>query len=194
MVPLTVHVSIAAAREEIFDFVADLAYREAWWDHAGSDFRLEHPVASGVGAALRFRLGGGGGSKSFLETQIVEAERPRRIVEATRGGRLGRTRGEIVYDLSRQGRHLTRVELTIYSEPATAPERIRERLGGRRRLKRDAKLALERLRAVFEERPDAPLARTTVAGWEPQKAARFGAELADQPAVHTGSGQRASSG
>ena len=193
MVPLTVHVSIAAPREEIFDFLTDLSYREAWWDHAGSDFRLEHPVSSGVGAALRFRLGGGG-SKSYIETQIVEAERPRRIVEATRSGRLGRTRGEMVWDLSRQGRHLTRVELTIYSEPATPPERIRERLGGRRRLKRDAKLALERLRAVFEERPDAPLARTTVAGWEPQKAPRFGVELADQPAVHSGSGRRASSG
>jgi uncharacterized protein YndB with AHSA1/START domain len=193
MVPFTVHSSIAAPREEVFDFVADMAHREAWWDHCGSEFRLEHPVSTGVGAAVRFRLGAGG-SKSYLETQIVEAERPRRIVEATRSGRLGRTRGEIVYDLSRQGRHLTRVEMTVYSEPATVPERLRQRLGGRRWMRRQVKLALQRLRAVFEERPDEPLARTTVAGWEPQKAPRFGAELAGQRDVHTGSGERASSG
>jgi hypothetical protein len=193
MVPVHVHTTIAAPREEIFDFVADLANRPAWCDHFTADFRLAHPKSDGVGAAARYRLLAPR-YKPWVETQIFEAERPRRVGERTLGGRSNRSRGEVVFDLSRQGRSLTRVELTIWSEAGTARERFLERLGARRWVRRQSKGALERLRAVFEERPDEPLARATVAGWEPQKAPRFGLELADQPPVHTGSGQRAPSG
>jgi uncharacterized protein YndB with AHSA1/START domain len=193
MVPVHAHTTIAAPREEIFDFVADLAARTAWTDHFTSGHRLAHPKSDGVGAAARYRLEAPR-YKPWVETQIVEADRPRRIVERTRGGHGNRTGGEVVFELSRQGRSLTRVELTIWSEPGTARERFLEKLGARRWVKRQAKIGLERLRAVFEERPDEPLARTGVAGWEPQKAPRFGLELAGQPDVHTGSGERASSG
>lgn len=193
MVPVHVHTTIAAPREEVFDFIADLAYRPAWCDHFISDLRLAHPRSEGAGAAARYRLQAPR-YKPWVETQIVEAVRPRRVAERTRGGRSNRSRGEVVFELSRQGRDLTRVELTIWSEAGTARERFLERLGARPWIRRQAKGALERLRAVFEERPDEPLARATVAGWEPQKAARFGLELAGQPPVHTGSGQRAPSG
>lgn len=193
MDPVSVHTVIAAPREEIFDFVADLANRPAWMDHWQADLRLAHPKPTGEGAAARYRLAAPR-NRQWVETQIVEADRPRRIVERTRGGRLNRTDGEVVFELSRQGRSLTRVELTIRSEAGTPRERVLEKLGARGWTKRQAKLALERLRAVFEEPRDEPLARATVAGWEPQKAPRFGVELVDQPDVHTGSGRRASSG
>jgi uncharacterized protein YndB with AHSA1/START domain len=192
MEPVSAHTAIAASREEVFDFVADLANRTAWMDHWQSEMRLAHPRASGQGAAARYRLRGR--SRQWAETRIVEADRPRRIVEATRGGRLNLTRGEIVFELSRQGRSLTRVEMTVWAEPGTIRERVSERFGARGRTRRQAKVALQRLRAVFEEQRDEPLARATVAGWEPHKAPRFGVELADQPDVHTGSGRRASSG
>ena len=55
-----------------------------------------------------------------------------------------------------------------------ARERLKERLGFRRWLRRQSKIALERLRMVFEEASDAPLARATVAGWEPARGPRFG--------------------
>ena len=45
---------------------------------------------------------------------------------------------------------------------------------GRRWLRRQVKASLSRLRKIFEERPEAPLARATIAGFEPAKAARFG--------------------
>ena len=193
MVPVTAHTSIAAPREEVFDFIVDLAARPAWMDHCMSGYRLAHPKSAGVGAAARYELHAPR-FRHWVETQIVEAERPRRIAEATRGGRSNRTRGEIVFELSRPGRNLTRVEMTVWSEPGSPRERLLEKLGTRRWTKRQAKAALERLRAVFEERPEGELARATVAGWEPQKAARFGVELSGQPDVHTGSGQRAASG
>ncbi|HEX8743051.1 MAG TPA: SRPBCC family protein [Thermoleophilaceae bacterium] len=193
MVPVHVHTTIAAPREEVFEFIADLANRSAWMDHCTSDLRLAHPKSTGVGAAMRYRLQAPR-YKPWVESQIAEAHPPRRIVEHTRGGRYNRTRGEVVFDLSRSGRGLTRVELTIWSDGGTARERFLEKLGARRWVRRQSKVALERLRAVFEERPDEPLARTGVAGWEPQKAPRFGLGIAGQPDVHTGSGERASSG
>jgi uncharacterized membrane protein len=193
MVPVTTHTAIAAPREEIFDFVADLANRTAWMDHCMTDLRLAHPKSDGVGAAIRYRLHLPR-NRQWVQSQIVESDRPRRLVESTHGGRLNRTRGEVLFEFSRHGQSLTRVEMTVWSEPGTPREVLLEKLGARRWTKHQSKVALERLRAVFEERPDDPLARTTVAGWEPQKAPRFGVELADQPDAHTGSGQRASSG
>jgi uncharacterized protein YndB with AHSA1/START domain len=193
MVPVHVHTTIAAPREDVFDFLCDLSYRGAWMDHCTSDLRMADPRTEGVGAAVRYRLQAPR-YKPWVESQIVEADRPRRILERTRGGRANMTRGEIVFELTRQGRGLTRVELTIWSEAGTPRERFMEKLGARRWVKRQAKVALERLRAVFEETRDEPLARTGVAGWEPQKAPRYGLGLAEQPDVHTGSGQHASSG
>jgi len=173
VLPVTAHAYISAPREEIFDFIADLANRAAWTDHFTSELHLEHPRSRGVGASARYRLDAPR-YKQWVETEIVDADRPRAIVEATRAGRLGRTRGEVMFELSRESRGLTRVEMTIWSEPGTPREAVMEKLGARPWLKRQARLALERLRTIFEERPDGPLARATVAGWEPLKAPRFG--------------------
>jgi hypothetical protein len=41
-------------------------------------------------------------------------------------------------------------------------------------MNRQSKTALERLRLIFEEGAHEPLARATVAGFEPLKAPRFG--------------------
>ena len=192
-IPVKAHTAISAPREEVFDFLADLANRAAWWDHCTSELRLAHPKSEGEGAAVRYLLDAPR-LEQWVEAQIVEADRPRRLVEATRAGRLGRTRGEATYELSRQGRGLTRVELTIWNEAGTIHERLLEKLGARRWMKRQAKIALERLRSVFEDQRDGPLARATVAAWEPQTAPRFGVEPGGEPRAHTGSGERASSG
>jgi hypothetical protein len=76
---------------------------------------------------------------------------------------------------------LTHVELTTYSEPATLIDRLKE-AGGARWLRRQTRTALERLRMVFEEPPPGELKRATVAGYEPQKAPRFGAPTGADPA------------
>jgi hypothetical protein len=53
-------------------------------------------------------------------------------------------------------------------------------------VRRNTKKALERLRMIFEDPPDEPLARATVAGYEPQKSARFGAATGMDPARRAG--------
>jgi uncharacterized protein YndB with AHSA1/START domain len=174
MLPIHVHTHISAPREDIFDFLADIANHPAFTDHYMKDFRLENTRTRGVGAAARYRIEAPF-YKQWVEAEMVEADRPRRVVEATRAGRAGRTRGEMVFELSPEGRGLTRVDMTVSSEPGTARERVQEKLGARPWLRRKSQKALERLRAIFEERPAEALPRATVAGWEPSHGPRFGA-------------------
>ena len=173
MIPIRLHAYISAPREQVFDLLVDMSARPGWTDHYMKDFRLESPRSQGVGAAARYRLDAPL-DRRWGETEVIEADRPRRVVEATRSGRLGRTRGEVVYELSPQGRSLTRVEMTLWTEGGTARERVKERLGARRWLRRQAKKSLDRLRTILEERPDEPLERATVAGWEQSRGPRFG--------------------
>lgn len=173
MRPLTVHASISAPREEIFDRLADLAQRPAFSDHYLSDYRLARVDSTGTGAAARFRVRAPL-SAPWAELVIAECDRPRRIVERVRLGRLGRSLASAVYDLSDDVKGVTRVELTIWTEPATRLDAVRDALGARRWLRRQAKLALERLRLMLEEPPPRPLVLATIAGYEPSKAARFG--------------------
>jgi uncharacterized protein YndB with AHSA1/START domain len=173
---VTVETHISAPREAVYDFVADLAGRPAYTDHYLEDYRLARVDPVGEGAAARFRLRG-----QWAELAITDADRPRRIVEELRWGRRGRNRSVTVYDFSPEAGGTTHVELTTLSEPATVIDRLHE-LGAARWIKRNSKIALERLRMVFEEPRDAPLARATVAGYEPAKAPRFGAPAGMDPA------------
>jgi len=174
--PVSVHTHISASREEVFDYVADLAGRPAYCDHYMGDFHLTRPNSSGKGAAARFRLDAPF-SAQWAEIAVAEHDRPRRVAEAGAIGRLGRTRFGAVYDFTSENPLLTRVDLTTWSEPGTRGDALRESLGIRRWLRRQSQVALERLRLIFEETPDAPLARVTVAGFEPAKAPRFGASV-----------------
>jgi uncharacterized protein YndB with AHSA1/START domain len=173
---VTVHTTISAPREELFDFVQDLAGRPAIADHYLKDFRLARAMPVGKGAAARFKL-----RDQWAELSIREAERPRRIIEDLRWGRVGRNRAVAVWDFIREAGAVTRVELTTYSEPKTIFDRLSE-VGAAGYLRRKTKMSLERLRSIFEEGSDKPLARVTIAGYEPAKAARFGGPTGLDPA------------
>ena len=176
---VTVETHISAPREAVFDFVADLAARPAYTDHYLRDYRLARVNPYGTGAAARFRIHGPL-AREWGEVSIVEADRPRRIVEEVRTGRRGRNRGLAVYDFIPLAGGATRVELTTFSEPATLIDRLKE-VGAATWVRRQTKLALERLRKLFEEPPKGELVRATIAGFEPPKAARFGARTGMDP-------------
>jgi uncharacterized protein YndB with AHSA1/START domain len=174
MIPVTVHAFISASREELFELIADYSVRPAWCDHFMDDFRLANPHAQGKGAGARYLLDTPG-YKHYVESTITEAESPLLIVESLHGGRNGRSRGECTWELSREGRGLTRVAVTFAWQPGTPREAFKEKFGGRRWMRRGLKTALERLRVIFEEERDRPLAHATIAGFEPLRSARFGA-------------------
>jgi uncharacterized protein YndB with AHSA1/START domain len=173
MLPVTAQASISASREELYEYIVDLALRPAWCDHYLKDFRLVNPRSRGVGAGARYLIDAPM-SRLYMETTIVEAESPRRIVERAHGGRNLRTRGGVTWELTRAGAGLTRVETTYWHEAGTPREAFKQRLGMHGWLNRQTKTALDRLRVIFEEGSREPLARATVAGFEPLKAPRFG--------------------
>jgi uncharacterized protein YndB with AHSA1/START domain len=177
---VTVSTTISAPREDVFDFVCDLAARPAYTDHFMDDYRLARVLSVGVGAAARFRLNAPM-SNEYAELTITEADRPRRIIEEVRVGRRGRNRSVAVYDFTRESAGVTRVELTTWGEPATMVDRFRQ-LGAAGWIRRKTRKSLDRLRAIFEEPQKKPLKRVTIAGYEPEKAPRFGGPHGMDPA------------
>jgi uncharacterized protein YndB with AHSA1/START domain len=176
---VTVSTVITAPREQIFDFVCDLAARPAYTDHFMHDYRLARVNPIGEGAAARFQLRAPM-AKEYAELQISEVDRPRRIVEQLAVGRRGRNRSLAVYDFFDEGHGVTRVELTTFSEPATAVDRFRQ-LGAAGWVRRQTSKALKRLRMIFEEPPAGELKRASIAGFEPFKAPRFGVHVGMDP-------------
>ena len=170
---VTVRAHISTPRENVFALISDVAARPAWCDHFMKDYRLLTPRSVGVGAGARFRLDWRGGTR-YVEFTIVEERAPRRIVEEGRTGRLGRTRYGAEYELTSPSAGVTRVEVTLWTEPENPVERLREALGFRSFMRKRSRRALDRLRAILEEPPDGPLPRATIAGYEPRKAPRFG--------------------
>lgn len=181
MRPVTIHTTISAPREEVFDFVADLSLRPAWGDHYLREYRLARANPRGEGAAARFRLDLPF-AHEWAELEIKKADRPRRIVEEGGFGRLGRSKLVSVYDFVPEAGGSTRVELTTFSEAGTVVDRIKH-AGSTGRMRRWSRKGLGRLRRIFEERPDGELRRATVAGYDPGKAPRFGDHIPSARAV-----------
>jgi uncharacterized protein YndB with AHSA1/START domain len=170
--PVESRIVISAPREEVYAFIADMANRVAWMDHFLKDYRLTRVQSVGVGAGASFVID----SPLFpqrAEYQIVEAETPRRLVERGRIGRLGRTTGWTEWELT-DNYGSTELTVTAWTQPGIRWDGIKEGLGTRPWLKRQVASSLRRLRKIFEEQSDQPLARAGVAGYEPLKAARYG--------------------
>src|SRR5262245_49610878 len=159
MGPISLKMDVDAPREQVFDFICDLSVRPSWTDHFARDYRLERIQPSGKGAAARFRVDAPAGVR-YLETVIAEAERPYRLVEHCRGGRLDRIPMRVVWEL-KEG-PVTTVQLTFWTEPTHAIDRIRER-GRTRWWRRRWTKALRRLREVIESGAE-PTPRAQVAG------------------------------
>lgn len=158
MGPFSLSIPVDAPRGRVFDFIGDLSVRASWTDHFASDLRLERIPAQGRGAAARFRVDAPVGVR-YMETVIADAERPFRIVEHGRGGRLDRIKMRLVWELAEGP--TTTVTLTFWTIPPTAVDRVREwgRSGWwRRRWSR----ALRRMRDLVESGAEVP--RTEVAG------------------------------
>ena len=79
MKPVTVSVAVSQPAEEVYDFLDVLANHEAFLDHFLVDWKFSGP-ARGVGARAEARASAPM-SQDWTEFEVVEAERPKRIVE-----------------------------------------------------------------------------------------------------------------
>ncbi|HEX3263420.1 MAG TPA: SRPBCC family protein [Solirubrobacterales bacterium] len=160
MGPISVTGAIDVPRELVFDFVGDLANRPAFTDHFLRDLRLERFEPAGVGASARMRIAKPG---LWMETLIVELDRPYRIMERGKGGRLDRisilTAWEVV-----EGPAAAASEITVRfgTEPAHPADRLRELRFGERFYRRQWSTALSRLKDILES--GRPSERVAIAG------------------------------
>jgi len=77
--PVTVSVAVAQPAEEVYDFLDVLANHESFLDHFLVDWKFSG-AARGVGAKAEARASAPM-SQDWTEFEVVEAERPKRIVE-----------------------------------------------------------------------------------------------------------------
>jgi uncharacterized protein YndB with AHSA1/START domain len=160
--PVTAEITIDRPREEVFDYLVDIANHPEFSDHYLKDWHLTRIESSGRGAGARFRVDSPFNRFGWADMTFIEVERPYRIVAAGRGGKFNRNKTFHTWTLTPSG-SATRVEYTTETEPALLTDRIMEAFGTRRWFKRGVRRAMRRLQAILEENQDRG-ARATVGG------------------------------
>jgi uncharacterized protein YndB with AHSA1/START domain len=162
MGPISAEIEVDVSREEAFAVISDLARRPSFTDHFLTGFRLTRIDPVGIGAGARFRVKAPL-RRVWMDTTIVSAEEPHKIVEEGEAGRGNRIRNHTVWELKDGPGPLTTVRVAQWTEP-TPVDRVLEVLSaGSFSLERGWREALRRLRDLLES--DQPAAeRIAVAG------------------------------
>jgi uncharacterized protein YndB with AHSA1/START domain len=160
--PVTSAITIGRPREEVFDYLADIANHPEFSDHYLKDWRLTRVDSVGSGAGARFRYDAPFQRYGWADMTLIEVERPYRIVAVGRGGKFNRNKTFTTWTLTPAGDG-TRVEHTTEIEPELVTDRIMEAFGLRGWYKRGGRKAMRRLQSILEENHDRGK-RATVAG------------------------------
>jgi uncharacterized protein YndB with AHSA1/START domain len=162
MGPIRAEIEIDVPRERVFEAIGDLAARPSFTDHFLTGFHLTRLDSSGVGAGARFRAEAPLRSV-WMDTAIVAADAPHRIVERGQGGRVNRIPIHTVWELREGPGSLTSVRVSHWSEPGPLDRRLELLSAGSFWQERGWREALRRLRDALES--DAPEGgRIAVAG------------------------------
>ena len=151
MEPFTVSTTIAKPREQVFEYLADIANHAEFSDHYLVDWHLTRVDPYGTGAGARFRIKAPLNRFSWADMTFAELQPPFRIVERGRGGKYNRIRMVGTYTLSPGPGGTTKVQYTLETEPSQLSDKLLETLGGRSWSRRQAGKAMRRLRSILEE-------------------------------------------
>ena len=163
MDPITASITIDRPREEVFDYLADIANHPEFMDHFLKEWRLTRLESYGRGAGARFKVDAPLDRYAWGDMTFIEVDPPYKIVAAGRGGKFNRNKTWTTWTLEPAGA-ATRVEVTTESEPALPTDKLMEAVTRRRGwYKRRLGKALRRLQAILEEGLDRG-ARATVGG------------------------------
>ena len=164
MDPVTARVVIGRPREEVFDYLADIANHPEFSDHYMDQFRLTRVDSVGLGAGARFHLAAPLNRYSWGDMTFVEVARPYRIVAVGRGGKFNRNRTTTIWTLDPAAGGGTEVEVLTETEPALPTDRFIEAVTGYRGwMRRNVGKSLRRLQGILEEDADRGR-RASVAG------------------------------
>jgi uncharacterized protein YndB with AHSA1/START domain len=161
--PVTQHVNIDRPREEVFDYLSDVANHPEFMDHFLTDWRLTRVESRGRGAGARYKQGGRFDRFGYYDLNLAKLEAPFRIVGVGRGGKYNRIRTFHQWTLEPASGG-TRLEYVYETEPPLATDRLVDALSGRRRwFRRNSGKALRRLQGILEENRGRG-ARATIGG------------------------------
>jgi uncharacterized protein YndB with AHSA1/START domain len=161
--PFTVESTISRPREEVFEYLADIANHPEFTDHYLVDWRLTREDSYGAGAGARFRMKAPLSRFSWADVSFSEVQPPFRIVERGRGGKYNRIKMLGTYTLSPGPGGSTRLEYTLETVPVMPSDRLMEALGGNAWMRRKTRKAMRRLQTILEEGRDRGK-RATIAG------------------------------
>jgi uncharacterized protein YndB with AHSA1/START domain len=163
MDPVTKHVLIDRPREEVFDYLVDIANHPEFSDHYLKEWRLTRVESVGRGAGARFKMDAPLDRYAYADMTFIEVERPYKIVAAGRSGKFNRTKTWTTWTLEPSG-NATRVEVSTESEPGLPTDKLMEAVSRRRGwTKRGLGKALRRMQSILEEDIDRGK-RATVGG------------------------------
>jgi len=154
MDPVTVSIVVDCPREQVFDYLQDIANHPAFTDHYLVDWHLTRIDSVGRGAGARFRVKAPGVRFAWGDVTFVEVDRPHRIVEVGRTGKGNRVRTLGVYELAPGASGTTRVQFTLETAHATLSDRLLEGFGVRGWMRRQNARAMRRLRTILESDVD----------------------------------------
>ena len=173
MEPVTLSTTIARPREELFEYLADVANHPEFTDHFLIDWHLTREESYGQGAGARFRVKTRVDRFAYGDITLAEVRPPELIVATGRGGRFNRIRSRSTWKLTPDDQGGTIVEFSTQSEPATPSDRLMEKLlRTRSAATRHHKRALERLRRILEA-DEQRGARATLSGGARKPATGF---------------------
>lgn len=150
----TVSTTIARPREEVFEYLADIANHAEFTGHYLVDWHLTRDISRGAGAGARFRVKAPLSRFSWADVTFAEVRPPFRIVERGRGGKFNRVRMLGTYTLSPAPGGTTRVEYSFETDPPLLSDKLFEALGGRAWTRRQTAKAMRRLKRILEEGRD----------------------------------------
>jgi uncharacterized protein YndB with AHSA1/START domain len=149
--PITVATTIDCPREQVFEYLADIANHAEFTDHYLVDWRLTREDSYGAGAGARFRVKAPLARFAWADVTFAEVQAPFRIVEHGRGGKYNRIRMLGVYEVSLGPGGTSKVQYTLETLPVMLSDRLKGALGGRSWNRRQAAKALRRLRSILED-------------------------------------------
>jgi uncharacterized protein YndB with AHSA1/START domain len=161
--PVTLKVNIDRPREEVFDYLSDIANHPEFTDHYLKGWRLTREETQGRGAGARYRQDGRFDRFGYYDLNFAELEAPRRIVGVGRGGKYNRIKTYHQWTLEPNAGG-TSLEYVYETEPPLRTDRFIEAVSGRRGwFRRNGGKGLRRLRSILEENRDRG-ARATIGG------------------------------
>ena len=151
MEPFTATATISKPREEVFEYLADIANHPEFTDHYLVDWRLTREDSYGLGAGARFKMKAPFSRFAWADITFVEVEPPFRIVERGRGGKYNRIRMLGVYELQPGPGGSTRLEYTLETVPPLLSDKLMDSLVLARWTRRHTAKGIRRLTAILEE-------------------------------------------